>query len=78
MWRNTKPVRSTVCFLLEIEIYCRNSCEIRGKNNIFDQKMGFINVFDRKDVLGWLLKMKAKLISKGYKSVLTDIPDQEL
>ena len=60
--------------LLEIEIYCGNSCEIRGRNNIFDQKMGSVNVFDGKeDVLGWLLKMKAKLISKGYKSVLTDI-----
>ena len=36
--------------------------------------MGSVNVFDRKeDVLGWLLKMKAKLISKGYKSVLTDV-----
>ena len=36
--------------------------------------MGFVNVFDKKeDVLGWLLKMKAKLISKGYKSVLTDV-----
>ena len=60
--------------LLEIEIYCGNSCEIRGRNNIFDQKMGSVNVFDGKeDVLGWLLKMKAKLISKGYKSVLTNI-----
>ena len=36
--------------------------------------MGSVNVFDGKeDVLGWLLKIKAKLISKGYKSVLTDI-----
>ena len=36
--------------------------------------MGSVNVFDGKeDVLGWLLKMKAKLISKGYKSVLTDV-----
>ena len=24
------------------------------------------------DVLGWIIKIKAKLISKGYKSVLTD------
>ena len=69
---------TAVCWLktklLEIEIYCVNSCEIRGKNNIFDQKMGFVNVFDGKeDVLGWLLKMKAKLISKEYKSVLTDV-----
>ena len=24
------------------------------------------------DVLAWIIKMKAKLISKGYKSVLTD------
>jgi len=36
--------------------------------------MGSVNVFDGKeDVLGWLLKIKAKLISKGYKSVLTDV-----
>ena len=36
--------------------------------------MGSVNVFDRKeDVLGWFLKMNAKLISKGYKSVLTDV-----
>jgi len=35
--------------------------------------MGSVNVFDGKeDVLGWLLKMKAKLISKGYKLVLID------
>ena len=60
--------------LLEIKIYCGNSCEIRGRNNIFDWKMGSVNVFDRKeDVLGWLLKIKAKLISKEYKSVLTDV-----
>ena len=36
--------------------------------------MGFVNVFNGKeDVVGWLIKIKAKLISKGYKSVLTDI-----
>ena len=36
--------------------------------------MGSVNVFDGKeDVLGWLFEMKAKLISKGYKSVLTDV-----
>ena len=36
--------------------------------------MGSVSVFDRKeDILGWFLKIKAKLISKGYKSVLTDI-----
>ena len=36
--------------------------------------MGSVNVYDRKeDILGWLLKMKAKLISKGYKSVLIDV-----
>ena len=59
--------------LIEIEIYCGNSCEIRERNNIFDQKMGSVNVFDGKeDVLGWLLKIKTKLISKGYKLVLTD------
>ena len=35
--------------------------------------MGSVNVFDGKeDVLGWLLKMKAKLVSKGYKLVLID------
>ena len=35
--------------------------------------MSSINVFNGKeDVLGWLIKMKAKLISKGYKSVLND------
>ena len=35
--------------------------------------MGSINVFNGKeDVLGWLIKMKAKLISKGYKAVLND------
>ena len=65
---------SAVCKRLEIKIYCGNSCKIRGRNNIFDQKMDSVNVFDRKeDVLGWLLKIKAKLISKGYKSVLTDV-----
>ena len=36
--------------------------------------MGFVHVFDGKEeVLGWLLKLKAKLISKEYKSVLTDV-----
>ena len=36
--------------------------------------MGSVNVFDGKeDVLGWLLKMNTKLISKRYKSVLTDV-----
>ena len=36
--------------------------------------MGSVNVFDKKEnVLGWLLKIKAKLISKGYKSVLIDV-----
>ena len=36
--------------------------------------MGSVNVYDRKeDILGWLLKIKAKLISKGYKPVLIDI-----
>ena len=36
--------------------------------------MGSVNVFDRKEnVLGWLLKIKAKLISKEYKSILTDV-----
>ena len=69
---------TAVCWLetklLEIEIYCGNSCEIKGRNNIFNYKMDSVNVFDRKeDVLGWLSKMKAKLISKGYKSVLTDV-----
>ena len=41
--------------------------------------MGSVNVFDGKeDVLRWLLKIKAKLISKGYKSVLMMLLDQEL
>ena len=36
--------------------------------------MGSVNVCDGKeDVLGWLLKMKAKLINKENKSVLTDV-----
>ena len=41
--------------------------------------MGFVNMFDRKeDVLGWFLKIKAKLISKGYKSLLTDVTRPEI
>ena len=36
--------------------------------------MGFVNVFDRKEnILRWFLKIKAKLISKEYKSVLIDV-----
>ena len=27
---------------------------------------------ENNDILGWIIKIKAKLISKGYKSVLTD------
>ena len=52
--------------LLEIKIYCGNSCKIRGRNNIFDYKMGSVNVFDKKEnVLGWpVYTFSYKLVKK--------------